>query len=329
MESLRYRDLPVRLHANGRRRGVSAHLAAAIPRALPFLARARPRPNRDGDVEMLSGTRTVHRFVDAAGDSGTLRWHLVEAGEGEPVVFLHGVPGSWYVWHHQIADLARDHRVLAVDLKGLGQTQKTPGDYRPAGIAEQLVALFDVLQLERVNLVAHGRGAVVADHLGAAHPFRVRRYVRGQQHLYHFSEALASSESWLATPLGSWLLRTPALLVSGVYGERCRYPVSPIDLQRIVREWSHPGVGAAASRHFNSSSLRQEWTDRRSGLMAHWRFPVLVVQGEHDPGQPREFYEGIEGTMPDAHVELLDAGFAFSLENPAQTTRVLRDFLAT
>ena len=328
MES-RYREIPDRLNRNGHRRGAPAQLVAALPRALPFLALARPRPNRDGDVEMLAGTRTVHRFVDAAGDSARLRWHLVEAGEGEPVVFLHGVPGSWYDWHHQVADLARDHRVVAIDLKGLGQTQKTPGDYRPAGIAEQLIALFDVLQLERVNLVAHGRGTVVADHLGAAHPFRVRRYVRGQQHLYHFSEALESNESWFATPLGSRLLRTPSLLVSGMYGERCRHPVSRSALQRIVREWSHPGVGAAAARHFNSSSLRQEWTDRRSALMAHWRFPVLVVQGEHDPWQPREFYEGIEGTMPDARVELLDAGFAFALENPAQTTRVLRDFLAT
>ena len=328
MES-RYREIPDRLNRNGHRRGAPAQLVAALPRALPFLALARPRPNRDGDVEMLAGTRTVHRFVDAAGDSARLRWHLVEAREGEPVVFLHGVPGSWYDWHHQIADLARDHRVVAIVLKGLGQTQNTPGDYRPAGIAEQLVALFDVLQLERVNLVAHGRGTVVADHLGAAHPFRVRRYVRGQQHLYHFSEALESNESWFATPLGSRLLRTPSLLVSGMYGERCRHPVSRSALRRIVREWSHPGVGAAAARHFNSSSLRQEWTDRRSALMAHWRFPVLVVQGEHDPWQPREFYEGIEGTMPDARVELLDAGFAFALENPAQTTRVLRDFLAT
>jgi pimeloyl-ACP methyl ester carboxylesterase len=52
------------------------------------------------------------------------------------------------------------------------------------------------------------------------------------------------------------------------------------------------------------------------------------VQGEHDPRQPREFYEGIEGTMPDAIVAFVDAGHFFVLENPTQTTKIIRDFLA-
>ncbi len=331
MEELRHTELPVRLsgigHTNGNGLGVPVRLWPSLQQAATLLAAGRPSPNRDGDVEVLGTTRAVHRFADAPGDSGTIRWHYVEAGDGEPVVFLHGLPDSWYMWHRQMDDLARDRRVIAIDLKGYGQTQKTPGDYRAEGVAQQLVALFDVLGLDRVNLVAHGRGSVIGDHLGAEHPYRVRRYVRGQQHLYHFNEALVAHERWFADPLGGQVLRLPSLLVAAAYSGFCHHPIPGQDVRRTAREWSHPGVGAAVARYFQSSSSHTEWVDRRTGLMSSWRFPVLVLQGEHDPRQPREFYEGIEGTMPDATVAFLDAGHYFVFENPQQTTRILRDFL--
>ncbi len=314
-------------NGNGNGSGAALKLWPTIQQATLLLAAGRPPPNREGDVELLGRTRAVHHFADARGDAGTIRWHYVEAGEGEPVVFLHGLPDSWYMWHRQMDDLSRDHRVISIDLKGYGQSQKTPGDYRPEGVAEQLVALFDLLELDRVNLVAHDRGSVIADYLGAEHPFRVRRYVRGQQHLYHFNEALAPHESLFLDPLGSQILRVPSLLIAAAYSALCHHAVASDDLRRTVREWSHPGVGAAVARYFQASTFHKEWVDRRTRLMASWRFPVLVLQGEHDPRQPREFYEGIEGTMPDARVGFLDAGHFFALENPQQTTRVLRTFL--
>jgi pimeloyl-ACP methyl ester carboxylesterase len=65
------------------------------------------------------------------GEPYTLTWHYVEAGEGEPIVFLHGLPESWYSWHYQLESLSDDYRVIAVDLKGYGQSDKSDGDYHP------------------------------------------------------------------------------------------------------------------------------------------------------------------------------------------------------
>ncbi|MBM4265017.1 MAG: alpha/beta hydrolase [Deltaproteobacteria bacterium] len=324
--ALRYTEVPERLrHAD---RMSPRVLVATTRRALSLLAAGRPSPNEDGDVEMLGEVRAIHRFVEAPGDGDRIRWHFVEAGHGEPIVFLHGLPDSWFCWHRQIEDLSRDHRVVAIDLKGYGQSQKTPGDYRHEGVAEQLVALFDVLGLDRVNLVTHDRGSVLGDWVGASHPARIRRYVRGQQHLYHFHPALAPQEAIFLDPIRGQILRLPALLVAAAYTELCRHLVATSDLMRTVREFSHPGVGAAVARYYQSSSFRKEWIDRRTRLISSWRFPVLVLQGEHDPRQPREFYEGIEGTMPDGTVAFLDAGHFFVLERPADTTRAIRDFLA-
>ena len=320
-------DLPLRQHTRGL--GPALQFLSTMGSALPELGLRPSISNRDGDIEILGAARAVHRFVEAPGDGGTIRWHFVEAGEGEPVVLLHGVPDSWHMWHRQIAELAAGYRVLAIDLKGCGQTEKRPGDYRPAAVAEQLVALFDVLGLDRVNLVTHDLGSVVADYLGAGHPFRVRRYARGQQHLYHFNEELPSQETIFIDPLLGPLLRVPAVVVAAAYSRLSFHPILPSDLRRTVREWSYPGVGAGVSRYFHSSSLRGQWLDRRRGLMDNWRFPVLILQGEHDPIQPAEFYVGIQGTMPDGRVQFVDAGHFFVLENPHQAGRVIREFLGS
>ena len=63
-----------------------------------------------------------HRFVDVNG----LRMHVAEAGEGEPLVMLHGWPQHWYEWRHLIRPLAETRRVICPDLRGLGWTDAPP-----------------------------------------------------------------------------------------------------------------------------------------------------------------------------------------------------------
>jgi hypothetical protein len=54
-------------------------------------------PDSDGAVEVLHGVEMTHRFVQAPGESEAITWHYVQAGQGRPVVLLHGVPDSWYL----------------------------------------------------------------------------------------------------------------------------------------------------------------------------------------------------------------------------------------
>lgn len=79
----------------------------------------QPRESdKDGGTEVLDGLTFTHHFVEAPGDYDVIGWHYVDTGEGEAVVFLHGIPDSWYQWHHQMAAISRTHRCIAVDLKG-------------------------------------------------------------------------------------------------------------------------------------------------------------------------------------------------------------------
>ena len=116
----------------------------------------------EGDQEVLDGVTFTHHFVDAPGDDETVRFHYVEAGQGEPIVFLHGIPDAWYQWHHQMAALSATNRCIAFDLKGYGQSDTKVGNYRHEAAADQLLEAISLAGLDAFNLVTHDRGTVQA-----------------------------------------------------------------------------------------------------------------------------------------------------------------------
>ena len=100
----------------------------------------------------------------------------VDAGEGDPVVFLHGNPTSSYLWRNVISEVEGGARCLAPDLVGMGESGKTPdGSYRFVDHARYLDAWFDALGLtSNVTLVCHDWGSALAFHWAHRHPERVK-----------------------------------------------------------------------------------------------------------------------------------------------------------
>ncbi len=115
----------------------------------------------------------VHHTVEANG----IRQHYVEAGDGPTVVLLHGFPETYYAWRHQIPVLAQHFRVIAPDLRGYGATDKPAAGYDKRTMANDLLALLDKLNIDRIALVGHDRGARVATRFAKDHPHRLDRLV--------------------------------------------------------------------------------------------------------------------------------------------------------
>ena len=67
-----------------------------------------------------------------------IRMHVAEAGEGAPVVLLHGYPETWQAWRKQWPDLARDYHVIMPDLRGYGDTDKPDVGYDKRTMAEDI-----------------------------------------------------------------------------------------------------------------------------------------------------------------------------------------------
>jgi pimeloyl-ACP methyl ester carboxylesterase len=308
------------------RRNDVDHALASVPVAVPATASA------DGETELLGEVTVTHRFIDAPGDSETVRWHLVESGDptADTVVFLHGVPDSWWQWHYALEALSDRFHCLAIDLKGYGQSDKRTGDYTQAGVAVQLEALLDKLGVTHFSLITHDRGTPPADHLVAAVGDRVTGYGRGQQHLWHLHPELHPQEQIFISPEAFTMISDARRFVCTAYTWLTERPVGIADLLRTIQEFSHPGIARAVPRYFHSSSFRQEWIDRRSRLIRAWKSPVLLLQGAEDPIQPREFYtdpEVLALLPPRSGVHLLDAGHFWPFEAPQETVDVIRRFL--
>lgn len=305
----------------------------AIARRLVSIPAADPPPSAaDGEVEKLLGVEFTHRFVDAPGDAETVRWHYVESGpeDGDPVIFLHGVPDSWFQWHVAMAEISDRHRCIAIDLKGYGQSDKRTGDYRQEGVAEQLIALLDTIGIDRFSIITHDRGTPPADHLVAKLGERVVRYGRGQQHLWHLHPRLHPQEQMFTAPTAPLLLEDARTFTIVAYTALGARPVDAELLERTIAEFSYPGISTAVPRYFHSSSFRQEFVERRTRLIHAWRCPVLLLQGRDHPGQPHEFYSDPEvlARLPEGSgLHLFDAGHFWPFEVPQEAARALRGFL--
>ena len=115
-----------------------------------------------------------HRFVSANGS----RFHVVEAGTGPLVLFLHGFPEFWWSWQHQVRLLAdAGFRAVATDLRGYGASDKPPRGYDGYTMAADVAGLIRALGERSAVLVGAGFGGSLAWTVAAFHPRLVRRLV--------------------------------------------------------------------------------------------------------------------------------------------------------
>ena len=130
----------------------------------------------DGDDarrRVLAGAPVTERRLDLAGVSTA----VLEAGQGPPVVLLHGQGGWAGMWLPNIAELARTHRVVAPDLPGLGASQVPDGPPDAAGVLAWLGELIQRTCPVPPALVGVSLGASIAARFTIAHPDQVSRLV--------------------------------------------------------------------------------------------------------------------------------------------------------
>src|SRR5436190_2072320 len=115
--------------------------------------------------------RMNHDYAEVNG----VRLHCASAGEGPLMVFLHGFPQCWYMWRHQLPEFARDHLVVAPDLRGYNLSSKPErlSEYGPWQAAEDVRALVDLLGYDRFVLVGHDWGVATAWSFALHYPERL------------------------------------------------------------------------------------------------------------------------------------------------------------
>ncbi|WP_326561410.1 alpha/beta fold hydrolase [Micromonospora sp. NBC_01796] len=160
------------------------------------------KPVVDESRVLVDGPWT-HRFVGANGS----RFHVVEAGSGPLVLFLHGFPEFWWAWHEMLPAVAdAGYRAVAVDLRGYGASDKPPRGYDGYTLAADVAGLIRSLGERSAVVVGAGFGGMVGWTTAAFHPGLVRRLVvLGAPHPLRLRTAV------FADPRGQFLASTPTL----------------------------------------------------------------------------------------------------------------------
>src|SRR6476646_2782572 len=110
-----------------------------------------------------------HTVLRANGAS----FHLVELGEGAPLLLLHGWPEFWLTWEPVMVRLSKRYRLIAPDLRGFGDSDKPNRPFGAADHAADMLALLDALGIKRAGIVGHDVGGAAMQPLAREAPERV------------------------------------------------------------------------------------------------------------------------------------------------------------
>jgi len=219
-----------------------------------------------------------------------LKIHYVEAGEGPPVVLLHGFPETWFAWRHQIPILAKHYRVIAPDLRGYGETQKPSTGYDKKTMARDIVGLMHNLGIERAAVIGHDRGARVGLRLAKDFPEIVSRFAAldniPTRTIFERMDAEVARTHWFF--LFNALQDLPEALVTGreevwlrfILSSWCHNPelLTDHEIGIYVKAYSRPGAlrGACEDYRAAATDVAQDKADADSLL----EMPTLVLWGE-------------------------------------------------
>ncbi|MFD9126634.1 alpha/beta fold hydrolase [Kitasatospora sp. NPDC059571] len=138
----------------------------------------------------------THRDLAANG----ARFHIAEAGEGPLVLMVHGWPEYWWAWRHQLTALAEaGYRAVALDLRGVGGSDRTPRGYDPGNLALDITGVIRSLGERRAHLVGHAAGGSLAWVAAVMRPSVIRSLtVVSAAHPRHLRRALLTDRRQIA-----------------------------------------------------------------------------------------------------------------------------------
>jgi pimeloyl-ACP methyl ester carboxylesterase len=289
-----------------------------------------------------TGNILHHEFANING----IKMHYVTIGEGPLIVFLHGFPEFWRSWKHQISFFSKKFKVVALDMRGYGETERPVevGEYRIEKLVRDVTELINSLGQKKATVVGHDWGGAVAwitammnpsvveklIVMDAPHPAIVQRnafrnYAQMQKSWYMFFFLLEKAPEKVLSRNNFEILKH---IFEISIKRKDRFSSSDID--EYVSSWGKEG-GITGGLNYYRANLNEEfWGNLGESIpFLKIKIPMLQIWGEDDIFLGKELAEGTK--------EFVDAPFSLKVisncghwvqqEAPEEVNQIMEEFL--
>jgi pimeloyl-ACP methyl ester carboxylesterase len=232
-----------------------------------------------------------------------IKMYYAEYGKGDPILFIHGGLGNAEVWGHQVADFAKDHRVIVADSRGHGRSTRSQQPFGYDLMTSDYVALLDYLKIDKVTLVGWSDGGIIGIDMAMKHPEKLTRVIA--------QAANVTTDGVKADVMDNKTFND----YINVAGEQYRkLSPTPNEYDAFVKQISEMWATQPA------------WTAADLGKIS---VPVTLAIGDHDEAVKLDHTEMMAKQIPGAKLVILkDVSHFAMLQDPAAYDGMIRGAMA-
>jgi aminoacrylate hydrolase len=238
---------------------------------------------------------------------GDAEIYYEESGRGEPLLLVPGLSGQGSFWNPQVADFARDFRVVIHDHRGAGQSTHSRITYSVEQMADDVLRLMDVLRIDAAHFVGHSTGGAIGQVIATEHPRRLKSLVLSATWAGpdpYFRRVFESRKEVLQTlGLEAYLRASALFLMSPAW-------ISAND--QALTEQHRAALAAAAPIEVMTSRIDAIVRHDRRARLGEIRLPTLVIVAQDDMITPRFYSDELASRVPGAKLVVLDGGGHFA-----------------
>ena len=252
-----------------------------------------------------------------------VRLNVVDVGSGKPIVFVHGVGGDSTNWRPQIEEFRSSNRVIAIDSRGFGRSDRTYGDMTLGDFADDVIGVLDRLEVEQCVFVGLSMGGMIGQAVAVQAPSRLAGLVLSDTSSHANEEiqqtVIGAGDAAVSGGMGA---------VADMFAAASFTPDASARQLPCYLEF-HEQFSSSDPHAFRiglHAIAALDFTDQLKAL----EVPTLVLCGDGDAFTPWEHSERIHQAIPGSRLEkVVGAGHMANMEQPASFNSLLKQFLAT
>jgi 3-oxoadipate enol-lactonase len=256
-------------------------------------------------------------------DGIRLHYEVLGRSSATPVLLIQGLGADKHGWDMQRLPLALQYRVIALDNRGAGRSDKPFGHYSLEQMAADAIAVLDQVGVEKAHIVGASMGGAITQIIGLRYPERVMSLT--------LACTACRNHPWRRELLNGWATAAGERGMGAMAREAARWVIGPRSFRRLLPAfgWLGPlAMGRTTHAFVSQVKAILDVDDSISDQLADVTAPTLVLVGNQDILTPRGDSEEIADRMPNAELVVISgAAHGFMVEHATTFNRVLLEFL--